>query len=177
MLTAALIVASLGAVAVSQFNRKPVDAGVAAAPRPAGATVTVPRPAFTLRDIDGIPRTVGSWDGKVLVVNFWATWCRPCLREIPMFNRLQAEFGDAGLQFIGIAIDDADAIREFLKVNAVDYPVLAGQQEAVDVAISYGNDVGVLPYTAIVDRAGHIRFVQFGELPEALARDTIRPLL
>jgi peroxiredoxin len=177
IVAASLIVASIVAVAVNYLYRQPADHDRAEAPRFENAMIDAPRPAFTLRDIDGIPRTASAWDGKVLVVNFWATWCRPCLREIPMFNRLQTEHGDAGLQLVGIAIDEPDAIRAFLKTTAVDYPILAGQQDAIDVAVNYGNDVGVLPYTVIVDRAGRIRHVQFGELSETLAYQVIEPLL
>lgn len=161
-------------VYVTWIQEKPTGTDAEA---PVATPLNTPRPEFTLRDLDGIPRTVGSWDGKVLVLNFWATWCKPCLREIPTFNRLQNEHGDAGLQFVGIAIDDRDAVREFMKTTTIDYPVLAAHQAAIEVAQEYGNDVGVLPYTAVVDRSGNIAFVQFGEFPEDLARTVILPLL
>ncbi len=177
VITALLLAASLTTIAAIFMHRESAATRSVDAARFESATINTPRPGFTLRDVDGIPRTVDAWDGKVLVLNFWATWCQPCLREIPLFNRLQSEHGDAGLQFVGIAVDDLDAVREFLKTQTVAYPILAGQQDAIDIAQNYGNDIGVLPYTAIVDRSGRIRFVQFGELPETLARDMIQPLL
>ena len=172
-----LAAVAVSAVAVSLMYRTPLQTGAMGKVGLDSAMLDAARPGFTLRDPDGIPRTVAAWDGKVLVLNFWATWCQPCLREIPAFNRLQREHGDEGLQFVGIAIDDPDAVREFLKTTEVSYPVLSGQQDAIEVAQRYGNDVGILPYTAIIDRTGTIRFIQFGELQETLARDVIRPLL
>lgn len=174
---ALLAVVAVSAVGVSLMYRGSLQT-VTSARTPAGSTlIDTTRPGFTLRDLEGIPRTVSAWDGKVLVLNFWATWCQPCLREIPLFNRLQDEHGAAGLQFVGIAIDDGDAVRDFLKTTAIRYPVLSGQQDAVEVAQRYGNDIGILPYTAVVDRAGTIRFLQFGEIDETVARNVLEPLL
>lgn len=171
-----LAVIAVGGVALSLLYRtsSPPSSSDPGASNPVLGT---PRPAFTLRDLDGVPRAVSAWDGKVLVLNFWATWCQPCLREIPMFDQLQREHGPSGLQFIGVAIDDADAVRQFQATHAIDYPMLSGNQDAIAVAQSYGNDVGILPYTAVVDRSGTIRFIQYGEIDEARARAVLDPLL
>ncbi|MGH8611392.1 MAG: TlpA family protein disulfide reductase [Gammaproteobacteria bacterium] len=122
------------------------------------------RPEFTLNDLQNRPRRVGEWDGKVLVVNFWATWCSPCRKEIPQFIALQQEFGTRGLQFLGIAIDDPAAVREFVQSLQVNYPVLVGEQDAIDVAEAYGNLIGALPYTVVVDRKGAIVLTHQGEV-------------
>ncbi len=122
------------------------------------------RPEFTLNDLQNRPRGVGEWDGKVLVVNFWATWCPPCRKEIPQFIALQQEFGTRGLQFLGIAIDDPRAVGEFVQSLRLNYPILVGEQDAIDVAKTYGNLIGALPYTVVVDRKGAIVLTHQGEL-------------
>lgn len=122
------------------------------------------RPEFTLNDLQNKPRRVGEWDGKVLVINFWATWCSPCRKEISQFIALQQEFGKRGLQFLGIAIDDPGAVREFVQSLQFNYPVLVGEQDAIDVAEAYGNLIGVLPYTVVVDRKGAIVLTHQGEV-------------
>lgn len=121
------------------------------------------RPEFTLNDLQNKPRRVGEWDGKVLVVNFWATWCPPCRKEIPQFIALQQELGKRGLQFLGIAIDDPRAVREFVQSLQLNYPILVGEQDAIDVAKAYGNLIGALPYTVVVDRKGTIVLTHQGE--------------
>lgn len=137
-----------------------------------------PRPDFTLADLDGRSRTVKEWDGKVVAVNFWATWCPPCKREIPSFNALQRELGPQGLQFVGVAIDDPGAVAGYVKNAVIGYPVLIGDEShTIAVAEQYGNATGVLPYTVIIDRNGRIAYVQYGELPEDLARQVIKALL
>src|SRR3569623_3003965 len=81
-------------------------------PDPGQAMVKQLRPEFALADLGGAQRAVKEWDGKVLVVNFWATWCPPCKREIPSFNALQQEFVAAGLQFVGVSFDDHGAVQD-----------------------------------------------------------------
>ncbi|HHM05858.1 MAG TPA: TlpA family protein disulfide reductase [Gammaproteobacteria bacterium] len=135
------------------------------------------RPGFGLPDMDGVVHHIDEWDGKVIALNFWATWCRPCLREIPMLNGLQARYGEQGLQVIGVALDDREAVSAFIRNTPIDYAIMIGEDDAVDVARAYGNDAGVLPYTAIIDRDGRIAAVEFGELHEREAITLIQPLL
>lgn len=136
-----------------------------------------PRPDFSLPDTMGVERSVSEWDGKVLVLNFWATWCPPCRKEIPEFVALQGRLGDRGLQFVGIALQRPEELGDFIRETGMNYPVLAGEISVVRLAESYGNAVGVLPYTVIVDRAGKIVFVRVGPLPGAQAEEVILPLL
>ena len=145
---------------------------------PDNSLVNQPRPDFTLADLNGQSRTIKEWDGKVIAVNFWATWCPPCKREIPSFNTLQRELGAQGLQFVGVAIDDPGAVASYVKNAVIGYPVLIGDEShTIAVAEQYGNATGVLPYTVIIDRNGRIAYVQYGELPEDLAREIIKALL
>ncbi len=115
-----------------------------------------PRPGFTLPDVSGEIQDVSQWNGQLLILNFWATWCAPCRHEIPFFVELQTLYADRGLQFVGIAIDDPASIVEFAKEMGMNYPLLHGQLESMEVSKQYGNVVGGLPFTVVVDRNGQI---------------------
>lgn len=135
------------------------------------------RPAFALPDLNGVKQSIDQWNGKVVAVNFWATWCGPCREEIPSFNELQQRYGKQGVQFVGVAIDDAEAVRHFIKTTPIDYPVLMGEDEGFDIAQRYGNDLGILPYTVLIDRQGRIAHVQFGLMSRSEAEKALQPLL
>lgn len=135
------------------------------------------RPEFALSDLDGKPRNIREWDGKVLLINFWATWCPPCQREIPAFIELQEKYAERGLQIVGVAIDEPEAVRDFAAEMGINYPILAAEQEAIDVAKQYGNRFGALPYSAVVNRQGRIVSIQQGELTQEAVEKIIAPLL
>ena len=136
---------------------------------PVGLPAGSERPEFVLPDLQGRLRPVSEWGGKVLLVNFWATWCPPCLKEIPLFIDLQSRHGDRGLQVVGIAIDNPDAVSALAASRGINYPVLLGDEEAIDASVRYGNTRGVLPYTVVVDRRGRVVLSHLGEMtPEAL---------
>jgi thiol-disulfide isomerase/thioredoxin len=134
--------------------------------------VSVPMP-----DLDGKSRKVGDWAGKVLVVNFWATWCPPCLKEIPEFIGMQEKLAARGVQFIGIAADHPDKVREFAAKMRINYPILLGEMDVIEIARLAGNDVGGLPFTVILDRRGHWVRSESGALDEARLTEILRPLL
>ena len=113
----------------------------------------------------------------MLVVNFWATWCEPCRREIPLLNELQAEYGERGVQVIGVAIDEAAEVRAFLESLPVSYPIVVGEQEAVDALAGFGAEMTVLPYTAFVRRDGKIEALHAGEIKRDQATALIEKLL
>lgn len=131
------------------------------------------RPDFTLETIDDGRRSIDEWDGRIIVLNFWATWCSPCRKEIPLFSRLQNEYRDNGVRFLGVAIDDPEAIRGFLDAVDMDYPSFFGMEGAIDVAAAYGNPRGTLPYTVVIDRDGVIVERFSGQVHEP----DLRPLL
>ena len=135
------------------------------------------RPEFLLPDLEGRLRNIGEWDGKVVAVNFWATWCPPCRKEIPAFIELQEQYGLSGLQIVGIAIDEKDSVVDYVDTMGINYPILLGEQKGVDTMKEYGDRFGALPYTAIVDRKGDIVFVHRGELSRELAESTIKSVL
>lgn len=137
------------------------------------------RPAFALPDALGLSRDVGEWDGRVLVVNFWATWCQPCVREIPAFVELQGQYAGRGVQFVGIALDTLPQVQVFFDRLGLElnYPNLIGGTNAIAVAEAYGNNIGILPYTVLVDRSGKIAYAQYGELTRDSAEQMILELL
>ena len=141
------------------------------------SVVGSPRPEFALADTEGTPHNIKEWDGKVLVINFWATWCPPCRKEMPAFIELQEQYGAQGLQFVGVAIDEADKVADFMDTYGVNYPMLLGDLAAIDVGKQYGNRFGALPYTVIVDRQGKIAFTRRGELEKHDAEAEIKKLL
>lgn len=124
------------------------------------------RPDFTLKDMIGVPRELKEWDGKIIVLNFWATWCRPCLQEIPMFTDIQTQTADQNVQFIGIAVDDRVTVETFIERTGINfnYPILVGNDDAIPVAVDFGNETGILPYTVIIDADGIIRYYHFGSI-------------
>lgn len=135
------------------------------------------RPAFSLPDLDGIAQNVSQWDGKVLLINFWATWCPPCLKEMPAFVELHDQYSADGFEIVGIAIDDADSVRDFVDTLGVTYPILIGDLDASEISRRYGNHLGALPYSVLVDREGKIRFIKPGELTRDVLESELKPLL
>jgi peroxiredoxin len=122
------------------------------------------RPAFMLPNLDGEATPISRWSGEVVLVNFWATWCRPCRKEMPALAELQAQYGDRGFQVVGVALDRPEAVAKFTTDVGADYPQLIGRERAIAVADRYGNHYGALPYSVLVDRQGLIRFIRLGKL-------------
>ena len=137
-----------------------VPAGIAMAP----GVIPERRPEVTLTDRDGKARSLSEWNGKPQVINFWATWCAPCRREIPMLNALAADPDFAGFALIGIAIDFREDVLAFLTSTPIQYPVLIGEQDGLDAARAFGMESLGLPFTAFVDASGRIVTIHVGEL-------------
>jgi peroxiredoxin len=160
-----------------QFTGIPNDPVILAQSQSSEKSLTgTVRPDFSLPDKDGNMRSVREWDGKVLVINFWATWCPPCRDEIPEFIKLQNEYGEQGLQFIGIALQKAEEVQEFAAELGMNYPILVGEQTVIKVAENFGNTIGILPYTVVVDRNQKIVFIKKGPLHYDEADAVINPL-
>jgi len=123
--------------------------------------------ALTLPDSDGNAQSLQQWQGKILVVNFWATWCPPCREEMPGFSRLQNKLSGNGVQFVGIGIDSADKIKEFSKLTPVSYPLLVASPGLMALMGQLGNDAGGLPFTVIIGRDGRLEQTQLGIWREA----------
>ncbi|MCC7546986.1 MAG: redoxin family protein [Burkholderiales bacterium] len=131
----------------------------------------------SMPDLSGQNQGMAQWKGKVVLVNFWATWCAPCREEIPLLVKKQTELGASGLQVVGIAVDQADKVRQFAAEMGINYPVLIGDTEAIDLGRAVGNELGGLPYTLVVDRSGRIARTELGTLSEDKIEDLVRPLL
>ena len=128
------------------------------------AVIPERRPDIRLADRDGQPRSLSDWDGKILVVNFWATWCAPCRREIPMLNALARDYRDRELEVIGIAVDFREDVLKYMEGTPIDYTVLIGEQDGMDAARAFGMETIGLPFTAFIDGSGRIATVHVGEL-------------
>ncbi len=137
---------------------------------PAGARELL---ALTLPDANGASQSMGQWRGKLLVVNFWATWCPPCREEMPGFSRLQSKFSVKNVQFVGIGIDSADKIRQFSHDLPVAYPLLVGGTELMGLTNLLGDHEGGLPYTIILDRNGKLLQTRLGLWPESYLKKTL----
>jgi thiol-disulfide isomerase/thioredoxin len=137
----------------------------------AAVAPTVPevRPQFSLTDSQGRRRSISEWDGRPLLVNFWATWCEPCQREIPLLTQLQDQGHPPGLEVVGIAVDRPEAVATYLAKHPVQYPILIGEQEGLDVASAFGIQVIGFPITVFIDRRGEVLAVHSGELKAAEA--------
>ena len=133
--------------------------------------------ATRLNDPTGQPKSLAQWRGQVLVVNFWATWCPPCLEEIPAFIRLQERYGPRGVQFVGIAIDDTAQVMAFMQRLGMNYPVLMAQQEGLELARAAGNRMGGLPFTVVIARDGKAARVDLGALNEQKLAPLLERLL
>jgi thiol-disulfide isomerase/thioredoxin len=171
----AIVVLALAAGYVSSrylgpASRKEPTAAPAGLQAGAAATaIPARRPDFSLVDSKGRRRSISEWDGRPLMVNFWATWCPPCRREIPLLNTLRAEYGARGYEIVGIAVDFRDDVLAYMKDTPISYPMLIGEQDAIDVAKAFGIDDLYYPSTVFIDRQGRIVTIKVGELhaPEA----------
>lgn len=123
--------------------------------------------ALRLPDLRGEPQAMAQWRGQVLVVNFWATWCAPCREEIPAFVKLQTKYAGRGVQFVGIAIDQPERVAAFAREFGMNYAILLGGINIVDVTRTAGNKVGALPFTLVLDRDGQVAGRQLGKMHEA----------
>lgn len=153
------------------------------APGPAGPPPATGKPVatltpFTLADLAGTPRASGEWAGRTVLYNFWATWCTPCRKEMPLLQQLHesvagppgAPAADSALAVVGIAIDRLEPVQQFVGEIGVTYPVLIGQMDATRVGESFGIELIGLPYTAVVGPDGAVLGILLGELkPDDLA--------
>ena len=121
-------------------------------------------PDFTLGDLEGKPRSILSWPGKSMIVNFWATWCAPCRREIPLLRELQKQHGPEGFQIVGVAVDLREDVVKYAQEIGIDYPVLIGEQDGLDAVNKFGQGSIGFPFTVFTDNQGRIVLFHLGEI-------------
>lgn len=135
-------------------------------------------PGLDLADLEGQRHSLDEWRGKVLLVNFWASWCAPCQAEIPDLVRIQARYGDQGLQILGVGIDAVRPLENVRRSLGINYPVLVVDPGRAGAVLGpWGNARRYVPYSVIVDRSGRVVHRQFGELDESVVEEFITPLL
>jgi thiol-disulfide isomerase/thioredoxin len=122
---------------------------------------------YRLPDLAGREQDLAQWRGKVVVINFWATWCPPCREEIPAFIRLQERYAKAGVQFLGLAVDEKEAVSLYARETGFNYPLLLASEQAGGLFMATGNELGGLPYTVVYDRQGKEILSHAGLLDEA----------
>ena len=145
---------------------------MSSAPRDATALLSL-----SLPDTSGQQQSLSQFRGRVVIVNFWATWCEPCREEMPDFVRAQREFGGRGLQFVGIAVDQPQKVEQFARELELNYPALIGGYGAVELSKTLGNILSALPFTVVIDRDGAVVDTQLGPFKPGKLRSTIVKLL
>jgi thiol-disulfide isomerase/thioredoxin len=137
----------------------------------------MPLPTFTFPDVNGVAQNISQWQGKIIVANFWATWCPSCLKEIPALMNLQTKYGKK-VQFVGIALDDVEAVKTFQQKTVVNYPLLiSGDFAGFQLAKQLGNFINAIPYTVVANREGIVIYRHSGEMSATELEVVLQPLL
>ena len=131
----------------------------------------------TMPDEKGHPQPLKQYAEKIVVLNFWATWCEPCREEMPELSKLHDTYKNKNLVVLGVAIDDVGAVGNFVKETKVSYPLFAADMQGMQYATNLGNDKDVLPYTVIIKTDGTVAKTYFGRVTQHLLEETLSKLL
>lgn len=140
-------------------------------------SVTAELFATSLPDENGETQALSQWKGKIIVLNFWATWCPPCREEMPELSALNTEYQDKNVIVIGIALDEIKLIKQFNEENNMSYPLLAAEDTGGNLAFNLGNDKSALPFTVIIKPDGTVANTYFGRISKALLEETLVKLI
>lgn len=166
--------ALLALMAGALFYAARIPVAVEAPPPPQPARLeAVTHPTFTLPDMEGVDREFSEWDGKYRLLNFWATWCAPCRREIPLLKAFQEQHGENDFQILGIAVDYPEQVASYAEEAQFNYPILVGQQDAMAVAESSGIEFIGMPFTMFVAKDGEYLGAYIGELHQSHLDDVV----
>lgn len=173
----ALVAGAIGFFVYRQFIEPRVLATTAAemtngisvpeAAQPAEPEIPAELPEFSLVDRNGEMRSIRSWPDKSLIVNFWATWCAPCRREIPLLKRIQEEHAAEGFQVVGIAVDFREDVLQYADEIGINYPLLIGEQDGLDAVNKFGVSAAGFPFTVFTDAKSRIVLTHLGEVTDA----------
>lgn len=176
---ASVVALALGAGALYWVRTGAPKSDAAAQAATAPALATAPSDAVAelwqapLLDLAGKPRGLAAYKGHVLVVNFWASWCGPCVREMPLLTNLSRQYAGKGVQFVGIGVDSEHNVLSFLQKVPVGYPIFVSGFGGADLARSLGNAAGGLPFTVVIDANGAVRSTKLGEISPDELRHTL----
>jgi peroxiredoxin len=132
---------------------------------------------FSLRDLAGKTHSLADWRGKVVLLNFWATWCPPCRREIPLFIDLQRRYAKQSLQIVGISVDNPEAVARYWQEMHINYPLLIADESTLELMAAYGNRQGGLPYSVLISADGRIAGVKIGAYDPEELEAALKPML
>ncbi len=173
-----LIAAIAGSAALAGYlTHRSLQPAAATTPTTAAGSEGEILLALTLPDADGVEYALEQWRGNVMVVNFWATWCPPCIKEIPEFSAVSRRYADAPVQFVGISVDTIENVVEFAEEHQVPYPLLIGTSQHLMQITELSNSPPAMPLTVILDETGKARHVRLGVLNEVELEGKIRALL
>lgn len=165
------------AATAGHFAGRSRDGDTTAATQTVSAATVNALLALRLPDSAGEEQAIAQWRGKVIVANFWATWCPPCRQEIPDFAATSRALADQPVQFVGISIDAPEKVRAFDDEFQVPYPLLIAGADVLELAAGFGNSARALPFTVIIDRDGAVRHIKLGTLHKDELERKIRALL
>lgn len=176
VLALAVVLGVAAGVTIAWLTRPEALTATNGGQKEAHARVGDRRPDFAHAGVNGQLWRASDFDGRPTLVNFWATWCKPCLREMPLLQSLAERYPDR-LNVVGVAIDDPGAAGAFVERLGITYPILIGTSDVRKTQRRFGNPDGMLPYSVVVDAGGIIRWRHLGELDEAMLDDALGPLL
>lgn len=171
-LCVSLLVVGPGPLLGTELGQRVVQAvgGSMAPPLPPGVEVT-PRgevaPDFVFAGRDGAETRLGEFRGRPVLINYWASWCGPCVEEMPLLDRFAAAQGIEGVQVLGVALDDPEAVADFLDLQPVAFPIVLEVPGAGDSSVRLGNRNSVLPYSVLLDAEGRVVKTKLGAFDEA----------
>ncbi|WP_303786682.1 TlpA disulfide reductase family protein [Azovibrio restrictus] len=160
-----LLLAATALFAGMHFQSRPADSATSSPKTPPQTLQRLLQ--LRLPDAQGQEVSLAQWQGRTLVVNFWATWCPPCKEEMPAFSRLQRQWQERGVQFVGIAVDSAQNVRRFAAASPVSYPLLVGGNGIQELTRELGNQALGLPFTLVIRADGQVHAMKLGGLREA----------
>lgn len=160
-------IAGIGAYFLTRDQQPVTDSPTVAAPPAIEQAAAGTAIDFSLADIDGDMRQLSDWQGKARLVNFWATWCAPCRREIPLLKQTQEDHAADNIQVIGIAVDFPEEVQAYAEEAQFNYPILVGQEDAMAAAEASGIDFIGMPFTMIVAPSGELLKTHIGEIVES----------